>query len=238
MWKDILCSFSTAGLGLAALIALAAASGKMVVKDAAATGPKLPKPAKVTEMKVAEIVGVRPDLQLLSSAPPVTNGLVVLSPEEVIVTVPASAQNTNRGSVRLAWDAASDPNVTGYALYFRITNIATYLRADVGNNLTARLTGLAEGSTYLFYAVSYNAAGTESVPSNTAYYTVPTLIYLRQAGWVVESYGVAGKTNQLLASTNLVVWQVLTQWVALPDQMKSVAVPNRAQSYFKVKPLP
>lgn len=238
MWKDVFVSFSTAGLGLAALIALGVASGKMVVRDAAKPSPALPKPAKVAEMKVAETAAAQPVLQPLSSAAPATNGLRVMSPEELIVTVPGSAPTTNRGSVRMAWDAANDPSVIGYAIYCRITNSAVVNRADAGTALSARITGLAEGATYLFWAVSYNASGTESVPSNPVYYTVPTQIYLRQTGWVVESYGVAGRTNQMLVSSNLVNWQVLTQWVGQPEQTKSVLTGNRNQSFFKVRQAP
>jgi hypothetical protein len=44
---------------------------------------------------------------------------------------------------------------------------------DVGNSTTTTVTGLSSGSTYYFAVTAYNAAGTQSSPSNEVSFTAP-----------------------------------------------------------------
>ena len=66
----------------------------------------------------------------------------------------------------LAWNSANDLSVKGYAIYYGPTNQATLSRLDVGLSNSATLFNLLVNVTYRLYAVSYNAVGVESVPSN------------------------------------------------------------------------
>lgn len=77
--------------------------------------------------------------------------------------------------LKLRWDAAADPNVRGYAIYYGRTNQVTLDRVDAGGTLECTLSNLYVGTTYRIYAVSYNALLTESIPSNELRYT-PTVI--------------------------------------------------------------
>lgn len=76
--------------------------------------------------------------------------------------------------IKLSWNAANDPTVKGYALYYGLLTQSTPNRADVGTNLNCTISNLVVGTTYRIYAVSYNIFGAESVPSNELLYTPPT----------------------------------------------------------------
>jgi chitinase len=77
------------------------------------------------------------------------------------------------GSVRLAWDPSSGPNVAGYMLYYGLARGSYSVGVNVGNFTTAALSGLQDGSTYYFVATAYDAYGKESAFSNEVSYTVP-----------------------------------------------------------------
>jgi hypothetical protein len=68
--------------------------------------------------------------------------------------------------VTLAWNPANDPSIRGYAVYYGLTNQPATNRIDTGMNTAATLFELLANVTYRLYAVSYNAQGVESVPSN------------------------------------------------------------------------
>jgi hypothetical protein len=74
-------------------------------------------------------------------------------------------------TVRLGWNAAPDPEVRGYAIYYAATNSAVVNRVDAGNGVTCTLSNLIVGATYWIHAVSYDAYGLESVPSNEILHT-------------------------------------------------------------------
>lgn len=76
--------------------------------------------------------------------------------------------------VTLRWDAATDANVRGYAVYYGPAEQSAVNRIDVGNNLLCVLSNLYVGVTYRIYAVSYNAVLVESIPSNELLYTPTT----------------------------------------------------------------
>jgi hypothetical protein len=79
------------------------------------------------------------------------------------------------GQVTLAWDASTDPAVTGYKLYYGTATRNYTSSVDVHNVTTYTVPGLTEGLTYYFAAVDYDTYGSESVYSNEVVYTVPTV---------------------------------------------------------------
>ncbi|MDB6067013.1 MAG: fibronectin type protein [Pedosphaera sp.] len=75
--------------------------------------------------------------------------------------------------VAIAWDPVSTPGVSGYVVYYGITNNNFTTRVDVGTNTTATITGLTSGQTNYFIVTAYNAAKVEGLPSASLKYVVP-----------------------------------------------------------------
>jgi hypothetical protein len=77
-------------------------------------------------------------------------------------------------SVTLAWDASTDPMVTGYHLWWGSLNDQTVplTMKGVGNATQGTISGLA-ADTYYAFVTSYNAAGVNSNSSNEVVFTVP-----------------------------------------------------------------
>ena len=76
-------------------------------------------------------------------------------------------------SVNLAWDASPSSGVTGYRVYYR-SSTQNYPPVAVGPNvLTATISGLSDGTEYVFWVTAYNSAG-ESSRSNEVSYTTPS----------------------------------------------------------------
>jgi hypothetical protein len=76
-------------------------------------------------------------------------------------------------SVTLAWNPSTDPNVTGYNVYYGVASGVYTNKIDVGNVTNATINGLVEGVTYYFAATAYNILGVESDFSNETSYSVP-----------------------------------------------------------------
>ena len=82
------------------------------------------------------------------------------------------------GDVRLAWDASTSAGVTNYVLYahtnsLSATNLASAtIKVNAGTNLTARIEGMASGTTWYFVATAV-AGGVQSDPSNQVVVQVP-----------------------------------------------------------------
>ena len=77
----------------------------------------------------------------------------------------------------LAWDAVSDPNLSGYRVYYG-TASGTYLQSlgqglDVGNVPTYTVTGLNSGTRYYFAVTAFGTAGNESGFSNEVFKDIP-----------------------------------------------------------------
>jgi hypothetical protein len=89
-------------------------------------------------------------------------------------------------TVRLGWNAAPDLEVRGYAIYYAPTNSAVVKRVDAGNVVTCVLSNLVVGTTYWIHAVSYDAFGLESVPSNEILHTATTNATVAPAGPKLE----------------------------------------------------
>ncbi len=76
-------------------------------------------------------------------------------------------------SARLAWDAAGDPQVAGYRIYYGGKSQIYTNSIDVGLVTEATITGLSAGETYYFAATTYYDSGDESDYSNETAFSVP-----------------------------------------------------------------
>ncbi len=83
--------------------------------------------------------------------------------------------------ITLAWKAANDPTVSGYAIYYGPTNQPATNRVDAGTGTSVTLFGLKANVGYRFFAVSYSAAGLQSVPSNELLLAPPAISRLQLA---------------------------------------------------------
>lgn len=90
--------------------------------------------------------------------------------------------------ITLAWDSANDPSVQGYGIYYGPTNQLATNHINAGTNLTITLFDLLASTGYWFYAVSYDAVGNESVPSNQLLLTPLLLSPVRIAPLVLGSF--------------------------------------------------
>ena len=89
------------------------------------------------------------------------------SPQTIPVTLTVSAPATSTAT--LAWDANTEPDLTGYKVYQATASGAysTTPIATLPNTVTSYVaTGLQVGTTYYFVVKSYDTAGNESLPSN------------------------------------------------------------------------
>src|SRR6266513_2384011 len=80
-------------------------------------------------------------------------------------------------SASLAWDSVTDPNLSGYRLYFG-TAPGAYLQAlgqgtSVGNVTTYTVMGLASGTRYYFAVTAFDTLGIESNYSNEVFKDIP-----------------------------------------------------------------
>ena len=90
--------------------------------------------------------------------------------------LPQTAQAT-AGTVTLAWDAVTVPNLDGYRVYYgAISGIyeqAARQGIDAGIITTARVTGLRSGTAYYFVVTAFDSTGVESGFSNEVCRTAP-----------------------------------------------------------------
>ena len=68
-------------------------------------------------------------------------------------------------TLRLAWDANTEPNLGGYVLYYGPQSGAYVASVNVGNQTTHQFTNLIDGTAYYFVVRAYNTAGVLSGPS-------------------------------------------------------------------------
>jgi len=80
------------------------------------------------------------------------------------------------GSVTLAWNASTYPNVAGYNVYYGRASGAYTNKICSGNATKATISGLVQGTTYYFAATTYASSGTESPFSSEVSYLVPVLV--------------------------------------------------------------
>ena len=77
------------------------------------------------------------------------------------------------GSVTLAWNASTNPNVAGYNVYYGGASGAYTNKICAGNATNATISGLVQGATYYFAATTYVASGIESPFSSEVSSLVP-----------------------------------------------------------------
>jgi len=106
-----------------------------------------------------------------------TTGMLALAQRQAWANLPAPPLPAM--PVTLAWNAADDPSVSGYALYYSLANGPATNRVDAGSNTTATIFGLRANVECRIYAVSYNSAGLESLPSNELRLTPPAISRLQ-----------------------------------------------------------
>jgi len=130
--------------------------------------------------------------------------------------------------ITLAWNAADDPSVSGYALYYGLVDQPATNRVDSGANTTATLFGLRANAEYRIYAVSYSANGLESIPSNELRLTPPAVSRLTLSPQSDGSMRLAGKAApetvcsiMFTPTLHPTAWQTLAQTTA--DQVGNFA---------------
>jgi hypothetical protein len=177
----------------------------------------------------------------MALAPIITNSAPTIAVSEAFPSAPASSPSPKRGTVTLTWDASPDSSVVGYRVYYGLVSGWYTYSATISNTVggilatyTTRITGLEEGVTYYFSAVSFNASGVESVLSNEAVYTTPHYVNLRQFSSAVETFGAYGKTNEIKMSTNLLSWWTVMTFVG-DGSLQTYLHTNSAQAWFKVE---
>jgi len=72
-----------------------------------------------------------------------------------------------------AWDASTDPGVTGYRVHYGTVPGSYTSHVDMGNVNSCVVSGLLDGVTYYFAATAYDGDGNESDYSTAVNYTVP-----------------------------------------------------------------
>ena len=127
--------------------------------------------------------------------------------------------------VTLAWDANSEPEVTGYKLYYGTTSGVYSDSVDVGNTTQYTIPDLQEGLTYFFAATAYDVNDSESEYSDEVVYTVNANTYTISAsagahGNIVPSgnVSVANGANQsfsISADQNYQILDVLVDGVSV-----------------------
>ena len=115
----------------------------------------------------------------------------------------------------MAWNASTDPTVTGYNVYYGIAS-GTYNTNPVnaGNATNATISGLVQGATYYFAATTYSCLGVESPFSSEVSYTVPILpgVQLRVTPakqFILTVNGPIGHTYDIQATQDFKTWTVI-----------------------------
>ena len=98
----------------------------------------------------------------------------------LICTVAAWGQ-----SVKVTWDANTEPDLAGYKLYMGNQPGDYTAPIDVGNVTEYQVSDLPENTTYYFAVTAYDNGGLESGFSNEASYAVPNLPPVAPTGCAV-----------------------------------------------------
>ena len=102
-------------------------------------------------------------------------GFSVLLFGAALLCVPLSLPtNVHSAQVTLAWDANTEPGITGYKIYYGTSSRSYPNSIDVGNRTSCTVTNLLDRTTYYFAATDYNGISQESAFSNEVSHTTPT----------------------------------------------------------------
>jgi len=81
--------------------------------------------------------------------------------------------SAHAAQVTVAWDASTDPGVTGYRVHYGTVPGSYTSHVDMGNVNSCVVSGLLDGVTYYFAATAYDDDSNESDYSTAVNYTVP-----------------------------------------------------------------
>jgi hypothetical protein len=101
--------------------------------------------------------------------------------------------------VTLTWDPNSEPDLSGYEVYYGTSSGNYQWNMDVGNVTTYNVNSLDTGITYYFAATAYNTSGYESGYSNEVVYTPPSCTYSINPS--SASFPASGGSGSVLVST-------------------------------------
>jgi hypothetical protein len=87
-----------------------------------------------------------------------------------IFLFPLPLPYAHAAQVKLAWDASTDSNISGYKVYYGTSSGSYQVVIDVGNIPACTISNLPEGITYYFAATGYDSSGAESDFSNEVVY--------------------------------------------------------------------
>ena len=108
----------------------------------------------------------------------------------LILLTPQAALSSQ---VTIAWDANSQPQVTGYKLCYGTSSGQYTANTDVENQTTVTLSGLQAGTGYFFAATAYDSYSNESNYSHELSFTIPqnaqgqSITLNLPSGWVLLS---------------------------------------------------
>jgi hypothetical protein len=146
-----------------------------------------------------------------------TSLLILTSLFALISLILFSPPGLYAAEVTLAWDPSTDPNVTGFRVYYGTSNHSYQFNDDAGKNTTVTVSNLQDGTTYYFAVTAYNAAGIESGYSNEVSYnsTVMCLYSISPASQSVGSSGVAGTVS--VSSQSGCTWMAVSNvsWLVI-----------------------
>jgi hypothetical protein len=107
--------------------------------------------------------------------------------------------NANAGQVTLAWDMNSEPNITGYKVYYGTASRNYDWFIDVGNVTQVTITDIPNGATYYFAATAYD----NSNPPNESTYSdeVNKNMCTYSISPTNDSFGPSGGTGSVSVTT-------------------------------------
>lgn len=96
---------------------------------------------------------------------------------ESAITSPSAGPAATTGFADLAWSANSEPDLSGYRVYYGVSS-GTYDQEagqgiNAGNATSYVVTGLAPGQRYYFAVTAYDTSGNESGYSNQVSKVIP-----------------------------------------------------------------
>ncbi len=117
--------------------------------------------------------------------------------------------------VNLAWDAHTDPAVTGYRIHYGTASGVYTGSMAIGKTTAASIPGLADGVNYFFALTAVNSSGLESdfsaevsfLPGNK-----PHAVGIRAAengGTFLTISGMVGQNYDIEASQDLQTWTII-----------------------------
>ncbi|MBW2410270.1 MAG: fibronectin type III domain-containing protein [Deltaproteobacteria bacterium] len=91
----------------------------------------------------------------------------------LLITIYAFPMTACAFQLTLAWDTNSEPDVSGYKIYYGEQSQNYTYCVDVGSSTSCVISGLTPGQTYYFTATAYDVHGNESSYAQELDYQVP-----------------------------------------------------------------